>query len=261
MLRPADDKRTLHMSDGSRRSGSRRLVRPVRLVDNLVEEIQGAIAEGAYPVGERLPSEMALASQYGVGRSTVREALRVLSHIGQISTRTGSGSVVVDISSTPPLGDVEMTIEEMSSIFTFRYSLEIPAVEIAATRRTAQQMRAMKGHIRDIKENTKGRDLDASCTADLDFHTALLVAAGYDFAARIYTENRARFERALKALVTQGGPLEPSKTSDPVEHLHDKLIECLERKDAKGAVRAIKRDQHEVQIRLDFMRRSAKAKR
>lgn len=248
------------MSDGSRRSGSRPSVRPTRLVDQIVEEIQGAIAEGAYPVGERLPSEMALASRYGVGRSTVREALRVLSHIGQISTRTGSGSVVVDLSSTPPLVD-EMTIEEMSSIFTFRYSLEIPAVQIAAARRTAQQMRAMKGHIRDIKASTKSRDLDASCSADLDFHTAVLVAAGYDFAVRVYTEHRARFELALKVLVAQGGPFEPGKTSDAVEDLHDELIECLERKDAKGAVRAIKRDRHEVQIRLDFARRSAKAKR
>jgi len=261
MLRYARDERTLRMSGKSRRSQSRRSARPLRLVDHLVEEIQGAITKGAYPVGERLPSEMALASQYGVGRSSVREALRVLSHIGQISTRTGSGSVVVDLSATPPLVDVEMTIEEMSSIFTFRYSLEIPAVEIAAARRTGQQMRAMKGHLRDIKESTRRRDLDASCTADLDFHTAILLAAGYDFAARVYSENRPRFELAVKTLVAQGGAFEPSKTSNPVEDLHDELIECLERKDAKGAVRAIKRDQHEVQIRLDFARRSAKAKR
>ena len=248
------------MSDASRRRGSRPVLRPPRLVDHLVEKLQGAIAKGVYRVGERLPAEMTLASQYGVGRSTVREALRVLSHIGQISTRTGSGSVVVDISATPPRVDVEMAIEEVSSIFMFRYSLEIPAVEIAAARRTTQQMRAMKGHLRDIKESTARRNLDASCRADLDFHTAILLAAGYDFAARVYTDYRARFELALKVLVMQGGPFEPGKTSDAVEHLHDKLVECLERKDAKGAVRALKRDQHEVEIRLDFARRSGKAK-
>jgi len=119
-------------------------------------------------------------------------------------------------------------------------------------------MRSMKRYIREVEEGAKNRDLDAACRADLDFHTAILLAAGYDFAARVYTENRARFELALKALVSQGGPLEPGKTSDPVEHLHDKLIECLERKDAKGAVRTMKRDQREVEIRLDFARRSAK---
>lgn len=259
MLRYADDKRTLYMSDRSRRSASGPLVRPMRLVDHLVEEIQGAIAEGEYSVGERLPSEMALASRYGVGRSTVREALRVLSHIGQVSTRTGSGSVVVDINSIPPVVDAAMTIKEMTSIFTFRYSLEIPAVEIAASRRTTQQMRSMKRYIRDLKEGAKSRDLDAFSRADLNFHTVVIEAAGYDFAARIYMENKARFELAVKILMAQGGPLEPSKTSDPVERLHDKLLGCLERKDAKGAVRAVKWDQHEVQIHLDFMRRNARA--
>lgn len=248
------------MSDEGQNGAARPLARPLRLVDRLVEEIQRAIVEGEYQVGERLPSEMALGSRYGVGRSTVREALRVLSHIGQVSTRTGSGSVVIDISETPGLADAEMTIEEMTSIFTFRYSLEIPAVQIAAVRRTAQQMRSMKRYIRGIKKGTKDRDLDASCSADLDFHTTILVAAGYDFAAGVYTENRARFELALKTLVLQGGSFEPGKTSDPVERLHDKLIECLERKDAKGAARAIKRDEHEVQIRLDFARRNAGAK-
>ena len=236
---------------------SKPFVRPLRLVDHLVEEIQGAIVEGTYKVGERLPSEMALASQYGVGRSTVREALRVLSHIGQVATRTGSGSVVVDISTIPSIADAEMTIEEMTSICTFRYSLEIPAAQIAAERRTTRQLQSMKRHLRDIKEGTKNRDLDASCKADLNFHTAILDAAGYDFAAKIYTENAARFGLMLKTLVAQGGPLEPSTTGDSVEHLHDKLLECIERKDAKGAVRALKRDQHEVQIRLDFARRKA----
>lgn len=248
------------MNDESQRKTSRPVVRPLRLVDQLVEEIQGAITEGEYPVGERLPSEMALASQYGVSRSTVREALRVLSHIGQVSTRSGSGSVVVDISSIPPLVDAKMTIKEMTSIFTFRYSLEIPAVQIAAIRRTAKQMRSMKRYIRDIKKGTKNHDLDASCSADINFHTVIIEAAGYDFAARIYIENKTRFELALKTLVAQGGPLEPGKTSDPVENLHDKLIDCLERNDGKGAVRAMKRDQHEVEIRLDFARRNYDAK-
>lgn len=254
----ADYERTHSMSDQGRRSASDPDVRPVRLVDHLVEQLQAKIAEGHYPVGVRLPSEAALASRYGVGRSTVREALRVLSHIGQVSTRTGSGSVVLDIGAAQSLADADMTIEEVSSIFTFRFSIEIPAVQIAAVRRTEEQMRTIKRRLREIKEATRNRDVDTSCKADLSFHTAILEAAGYDFAAKIYAEHRARFEHAIKMLVIQGGPLEPGRTRDPVEALHDKLVECLKDKDARGAVRAVKRDQHEVDIRLDFARRSVK---
>jgi DNA-binding FadR family transcriptional regulator len=256
-MRHAEEERTVPMTGNHRRSAPGPLVRPLRLVDHLVEEIQQAIATGVYQIGARLPSETALASRYGVGRSTVREALRVLSHIGQVSTRTGSGSVVLDMSAALPLAEADMTLAEMTSIFTFRYSIEIPAVEIAATRRTAQQMRAMKRYTLDISKATENRDLDASCKADISFHTTILEAAGYDFAAKVYTKNQVRFEKALKILVAQAGPLEPGRTSDPVEHLHDKLIDCLQRKDVKGAVRTIKRDQQEVQIRLDFAKRSA----
>ena len=66
----------------------------------IAEELIGAIASGAYPVGTLLPTEMELCTHYHISRSTVREALRRLRDAGLISRRRRIGTEVV--ARTPP---------------------------------------------------------------------------------------------------------------------------------------------------------------
>ena len=61
------------------------------LHDRLIEEL----AEGVYPVGERFPTEQELCARSGLGRHTVREALRMLQEAGLLSRRAGAGTVVL----------------------------------------------------------------------------------------------------------------------------------------------------------------------
>src|SRR4051812_44930054 len=64
-------------------------VAPVRAYERVVEQIEQAVVSGALKPGERLPSERELMTQFGVGRSTVREALRVLQAAEMIRSRPG----------------------------------------------------------------------------------------------------------------------------------------------------------------------------
>jgi DNA-binding FadR family transcriptional regulator len=64
------------------------------LVDSAVAELRSAVARGEWPVGERIPTEPRLSEQFGVGRNTVREAVRVLVHAGLLETRQGDGTYV-----------------------------------------------------------------------------------------------------------------------------------------------------------------------
>lgn len=63
-------------------------------VQTVVDTVFGRIRSGEYGVDERLPSERTLASDLGVARNTVREALEVLESHGLIRRRAGSGSFV-----------------------------------------------------------------------------------------------------------------------------------------------------------------------
>lgn len=66
---------------------------------SIAERVLEAIADGTITVGQRLPTEVALAQDFGVSRPTIREALAALQFAGYIESRRGYGTVVV--SATP----------------------------------------------------------------------------------------------------------------------------------------------------------------
>ena len=64
------------------------------LVDQVIDQMRGAITAGEWPVGRRIPPEPELVTALGVGRNTVREAVRALSHAGLLEVRQGDGTFV-----------------------------------------------------------------------------------------------------------------------------------------------------------------------
>ena len=229
-------------------------VRPHYLVDQLIEAIQKAIDNGSYKPGERLPPEVKLSSDFGVGRSTVREALRVLSHQNRIETRTGSGSYVVDQRRLQPPASSKASLDEVEDIYAFRFTIEARAAELAASRRTQRQMKAIRKLLADAKRHLAERDIDTVASIDTEMHIAILEAGGLHFAADLYRGNRLRLEVAFKSLVTF---MEfPDLSVDAIRELHDALIEAIENGDDKAAIRAVNRDRKEVELLLARARRT-----
>ncbi|MGW5612136.1 FadR/GntR family transcriptional regulator [Streptomyces sp. NPDC003753] len=64
------------------------------LVDVVIEQVEDLISSGEWPLDSRIPSEPALVEQQGVGRNTVREAVRALVHTGMLEARQGDGTYV-----------------------------------------------------------------------------------------------------------------------------------------------------------------------
>src|SRR3989442_15385329 len=69
-------------------------VQRTSLSDHIVEQISGLIARGTLKPGDRIPSEKQLCRQFGVGRTSVREALRSLSVMGVLESHMGDGTFV-----------------------------------------------------------------------------------------------------------------------------------------------------------------------
>src|SRR3982074_3700471 len=65
-----------------------------RVADQILEDLRGQILSGALPHGTKLPAERELAVHYGVSGPTIREAMRVLTAMGLVDSRNGSGSTV-----------------------------------------------------------------------------------------------------------------------------------------------------------------------
>jgi len=62
--------------------------------DEIVDQVLSLIAKGDLKPGQRLPSERELCKDFGVGRSSLREALRCLSMVGVLTARVGEGTSV-----------------------------------------------------------------------------------------------------------------------------------------------------------------------
>src|SRR5688572_24237893 len=74
-------------------------------VDRIAKDLQEQIAHGKLKPGERLPSERTLCSLFGVGRTTIREALKSLAVRGLVA-RSARGAVVTDAESIHIPGDL-----------------------------------------------------------------------------------------------------------------------------------------------------------
>src|SRR5919204_2234542 len=70
------------------------VVRTGRVSDLVVAQIEQMVASGEWPVGSKIPPEPELVAALGIGRNTVREAIRALEHAGVLEPRRGDGTYV-----------------------------------------------------------------------------------------------------------------------------------------------------------------------
>ena len=64
------------------------------LVDQVIAQMRELVSSGEWPLGDKIPPETELVTALGVGRNTVREAVRALSHAGLLEVRQGDGTFV-----------------------------------------------------------------------------------------------------------------------------------------------------------------------
>jgi DNA-binding FadR family transcriptional regulator len=150
----------------------------------LAEELRIQIITGLLRPGERLPTEPQLCARSGLSRSTVREALRLLASQHLIVTTRGvNGGSFVAHPSPAQLGELLSTGMRLllstgaicaSQLIEVREMLEAPAAALAATRRSDDQLAALRAALFDPDRD----HLDRLPDTYRRFHAALAVAAG-----------------------------------------------------------------------------------
>ncbi|GCD36261.1 GntR family transcriptional regulator [Streptomyces chrestomyceticus JCM 4735] len=152
------------------------------LVDTVVDALRAQLTAGTWPVGERIPTEHALAEQLQVGRNTVREAVRVLVHAGMLRSRQGEGTFVV--SCTDP-GAIMRGVQRagVRDVLELRIALEAEAARLAAQRHRPDDLDRMRAAL-DAQAALEaeggqpfGGDLELYADHDIAFHRAVVEAA------------------------------------------------------------------------------------
>jgi len=157
------------------------------LAHQVVHELGKKIMQGSYKVGDSLPSEADLCSQFNISRTATREAVKMLAAKGLISSRPRQGIKVVD-SKHWNLFDVDVLnwillgkpdLYLLRHFLQLRFAIEPEAAFLAAQFAEEDDLEAIENALVRMKNATNGQD--DTHEADIDFHQSVLCASNNPF--------------------------------------------------------------------------------
>lgn len=173
-------------------------VQRTSMADQTADVLLGRIRAEEWGLGARLPGETTLAAQLGVGRSTVREAIRQLSGRGVLSARQGAGVFVAALDVRDDW-DAVLQRADIVSVIEARTAIESEAAALAAERRTANDLRAIRRAL-TVREQRRS-DLEEHVDADLAFHRAIVVAAANPILTELFDGFTPRLRQTMIAML------------------------------------------------------------
>ncbi|MEV0247811.1 FCD domain-containing protein [Nocardia sp. NPDC050712] len=189
-------------------------VRRHPLAAQTAELLLTRVRAGEWPLGHRLPGETTLAAQLGVGRSTLREAIRELAGKGVLDSRQGAGVFVIALDVTEDW-DVVLRRATIAAVIEARIAIEAEAAALAAARRTPADLRAIR---RALAARETPRDtIDDHVDADMAFHRTVIVAAHNDVLTQLFDTFLPRLRVAMIDML-KIRPV-PSESADHDAHI------------------------------------------
>jgi GntR family transcriptional repressor for pyruvate dehydrogenase complex len=231
-------------------------VRTTSAASQIADQIRAGIAAGTLSPGNRLPSELDLAEQFGVSRATVREAIKLLAAAGLVeSTRGAAGGTFVVL---PDPEAVATSIGEMISLWfnagdisllevdEARAWVERGCVRLAALNRTEEDLEIMRACVEEARDERL--TTDEWLALDLEFHVTI---------------GRAARSRVLGLTMTAIHLVRPRTNTllisvlerEPVMEQHTAIYEAIRDQDAERAELAfIAHFEHLSRVQEDALR-------
>jgi GntR family galactonate operon transcriptional repressor len=202
-----------------------------RVRRNVTAQIGADICMERYPPGTPLPRENDLGTLYGVSRTVIREALKVLETKGLVRGRPRIGTVVCDREEWNILdpqilewmGPGALAVDLLRSILESRRTVEPAAAALAAERASAQELADLEHACDEMGE--AGDDLEAFTIADARFHDTLMRASHNQVFRQLSSIIQAALAYSLKASNRAAGK------HDEALAAHRALVEALRMRD------------------------------
>jgi GntR family transcriptional repressor for pyruvate dehydrogenase complex len=202
------------------------------VTDEAIEKIKGMIVSGALQPGQRLPKEADLATDLGLSRNSLREAVKALSLMNILDVRQGDGTYVTSLESPLLLEALSFIVDfhrddQVLEFLAVRRILEPAAAAMAARTASAEQL----AELRVVLDSAGPADgIDKLIAADMEFHRRITLATGNRVLCSLLEglstpTMRARVWRGL----TEPAALERTLAE------HAAILEALEAGDAEAA--------------------------
>jgi GntR family transcriptional repressor for pyruvate dehydrogenase complex len=149
------------------------------LLDSVAKRMIQLLMDSHYKAGEQLPSEHELASQFHVGRGTIREAIKALAIVGFLRAERGRGTFVADRSGFL-VGPIALGFDSslpLDSLIDARKLIEVQTARLAAKRSNRSSVRVMEEHLALMRQGAQSGNSEEYLRGDVAFHFAIADAA------------------------------------------------------------------------------------
>ena len=209
------------------------------VVSQVMARMKKLIASGRYHPGDKLPTEQELAQSFGVGRSSIREAMKVFQHLGVLESKAAKGTFLRDranisleaITWALLLGD-----DDMKDVLELREAIEsicFRKLAVSVSEDTAaggETLGLLREQIVAMRTAARQGDAESLASADYRFHEIIIAAGGNRLFSAVY--------RTLQAFMRQ----EIAKSYESMESLeeaaddHEDILRVLEEKPDDAAI-------------------------
>lgn len=220
-----------------------------RFFEKVASSIQREILLGNLQPGQKLPNETELARQFSVGRSAVREALKVLELSGFLVVKRGfNGGTFVrppdqedSHNATPsPLAIERASVDQLMEA---RKTIEVKTSELAAIRAEETEIASLKQLLSRMKAVavTPARFINA----DVDFHVCIAEAAKNEVFLVMINAVKTSLKNDTNKVIAQPGAVEEILDD------HSEICKHIAARNPRGAIRAMERHLEAIERRLE----------
>lgn len=208
------------------------------LVQQIISEIQDRLVKGALRAGDRLPPEGKLAAQFGVGRTSVREAMKVLAALGVVEIRRGDGTFVATGDSFQLLNPLEFALilerGEARELLELRRVIDLGCCDLVVRRATKEDVDRLSTLARKHRALVEaGAAPELIGAKDIEFHRAFLEATRNRPMIKV---GRTIWAMFVKSILNAVDPYPVAKTS--VQH-HSEIVHAIQSGDVEKAKQTI----------------------
>ncbi|MEU3616613.1 FadR/GntR family transcriptional regulator [Streptomyces sp. NPDC006872] len=205
-----------------------------RLYEQVLDRLRQYVVEGGLKAGDRLPPERDLAQRLGVSRASVKQAIVVLEVQGLVEARHGGGTYLVrDSLDVEPVEEMVERRRRLPDVLEAREALETKLAELAAERRTEEDLTAMRSALAHMAEEIE-RDAHG-VEGDRRFHAAVTAAA--------HSSLLAEFMRSIADQIAESRTESLRQPGRPARSLaqHQAIVDAIAARRPRQAAAAMRR--------------------
>ncbi len=182
------------------------------VVAQVMVRLKTLIASGEYRPGDRLPTEQEMAQMFGVGRSSIREAIKVFQHLGVVDSRAAKGTFLQDranISSEAITWALLLGDDDLQDVMELREAIESVCFHrlsegvAAGSPDALNVIRELDAQVSVMQESAESGEIQRLVEADYRFHGHIVAAGDNELFRALYANLHAFMSEEIRRSYTE----------------------------------------------------------